>query len=88
MRVYPQDGMLFQRYTGRTFLAIAATLAAMAAFGFVAVRMGMNEDAWPIKLSIGLGFLGEALVVGARGLAVGTPFAPERPGLLDGYTRR
>ncbi|MFF0060350.1 DUF1453 domain-containing protein [Streptomyces sp. NPDC005279] len=88
IQVYPKDGILFQRYTGRTFLVIVGSLVVMAGFGFLAVRMGMHEEARPINLSIGVGFLGEALVVGARGLASGVPFAPEKPSLLDRYSGR
>ncbi|BAU85678.1 hypothetical protein SLA_4794 [Streptomyces laurentii] len=47
-----------------------------------------SEDARPMNLSIGVGFLGEALVIGYRGLRGGTPFAPEKPSLLDAYTGR
>ncbi|MFD9219270.1 DUF1453 domain-containing protein [Streptomyces sp. NPDC060064] len=79
IQVYPKDGILYQRYTGKTFLVIIGSLAVMAAFGFLAVHMGMQAEARPINLSIGVGFLGEALVVGARGLSTGVPFAPEKP---------
>ncbi|MER5354476.1 hypothetical protein ABT093_29615 [Kitasatospora sp. NPDC002551] len=48
----------------------------------------MHEDARPLNLAIGTGFLGEALVIGYRGLRSGAAFAPERPGPLDRLTRR
>ncbi|GHF25855.1 hypothetical protein GCM10010218_03200 [Streptomyces mashuensis] len=75
VRVFEKEGVLWQRYTGRTFLVLAVSLAVMAGFGWLAARGGMHEGARPVQLSIGVGFLGEALVVGARGLATGVPFA-------------
>ncbi|GAB7185561.1 hypothetical protein ATKI12_5392 [Kitasatospora sp. Ki12] len=79
IRVYEREGVLWQRYTGRTFLVAAVSLAVMAGFAALAGRNGLVPDARPVQLSIGVGFLGEALVVGLRGLASGVPFAPERP---------
>ncbi|MCQ4043071.1 DUF1453 domain-containing protein [Streptantibioticus rubrisoli] len=77
IRVFDKGGVLWQRYTGRTFLVVVASLAASAGFGLFATAMGMHEGARPVQLSIGVGFLGEALVVGRRALATGIPFAPE-----------
>ncbi|KUL55532.1 hypothetical protein ADL22_01205 [Streptomyces sp. NRRL F-4489] len=73
-----RHGVLWQRYTGRTFLAMLGTLAVMAGFSVLAVKMGMRENARPIQLSIGVSFLGESLLVGRRGKASGIPFAPDR----------
>ncbi|WP_369184656.1 DUF1453 domain-containing protein [Streptomyces sp. Y1] len=77
IRVHERDGVLWQRYTGWTLLVAAVSLAAMAGFAVLAEHHGLAPDARPVQLSIGVGFLGEALVVGARALASGTPFAPE-----------
>lgn len=76
--VYERDGVLWQRYTGRTFLVAALSFAVMAGFSLLAAHGGLAADARPVQLSIGVGFLGEALVVACRGLLSGTPFAPER----------
>ncbi|GAA3076585.1 hypothetical protein GCM10020000_72540 [Streptomyces olivoverticillatus] len=76
--LFHRDGVLWQRYTGRTFALAALSLVVMAGYGLLAVRMGMHEYARPIHLNIGVSFLGEALVVGCRGLMSGVPFAPER----------
>ncbi|WP_229847956.1 DUF1453 domain-containing protein [Kitasatospora griseola] len=81
VRVEPRGGVLWQRYTGWTFLVAALSLGLMVAFSFLAEHAGLPADARPTQLSIGVGFLGEALVVGWRGLASGVPFAPERRGL-------
>ncbi|REK88860.1 DUF1453 domain-containing protein [Streptomyces inhibens] len=78
IQLFDRDGVLWQRYTGRTFAVAVISLLGMAGFGLLAVKMGMHEDARPVQLGIGVSFLGEALVVGCRGLASGTPFAPER----------
>ncbi|MGW2375259.1 DUF1453 domain-containing protein [Kitasatospora sp. NPDC001683] len=77
IRVYEREGVLWQRYTGWTFLAAAISLALMAGFAMLAEHHGLASDARPVQLSIGVGFLGEALVVGYRALTSGTPFAPE-----------
>ncbi|MFE4519068.1 DUF1453 domain-containing protein [Kitasatospora sp. NPDC056783] len=89
IRVYEREGVLWQRYTGRTFLVAALSLAVMAGFAALATHFGLAADARPVQLSVGVGFLGEALVVGCRGLAAGAPFAPERrdSSLLDRLRR-
>ncbi|WP_371522564.1 hypothetical protein [Kitasatospora sp. NBC_01300] len=76
--LFERDGVAWQRYTGRTFLVAAGSLVVMAGFGFLAGRFGLAPDARPVQLSIGVGFLGEALAVGCRVLVAGLPFAPER----------
>ncbi|MGW7490833.1 DUF1453 domain-containing protein [Streptomyces sp. NPDC054786] len=81
--LFERDGVLWQRYTGRTFVVALISLLVMAGFGLLAVKMGMHEYARPTQLGIGVSFLGEALVVGYRGLASGTPFAPERRRIQD-----
>ncbi|MEU7041211.1 DUF1453 domain-containing protein [Streptomyces varsoviensis] len=78
VRVFAKEGVLWQRYTGRTFLVIVGSLLVMAVFGLLAQKAGMHADARPVQLSIGVGFLGEALVVGRRARTTGIPFAPER----------
>ncbi|MCP2259320.1 Protein of unknown function (DUF1453) [Streptoalloteichus tenebrarius] len=78
IQVFTRDGVLWQRYTGWTFLVIVGSLVVMAGFGFLAVAMGMHEAARPIQLSVGVGFLGESLVMVRKGMATGIPFAPER----------
>ncbi|MEU5543787.1 DUF1453 domain-containing protein [Streptomyces sioyaensis] len=78
VQLVDKGGVLWQRYTGRTFLAVIGTLALTAGFGVLAVKMGMHEDARPLQLSLGVSFLGESLMVGRRGMASGIPFAPAR----------
>ncbi|MFH8349872.1 DUF1453 domain-containing protein [Streptomyces sp. NPDC018045] len=78
VQLVEKKGALWQRYTGRTFLAVLGTLAVSAGFNILAVKMGMHEDARPLQLAIGVSFLGEALVIGRRGMSSGIPFAPAR----------
>ncbi|MEV0371491.1 DUF1453 domain-containing protein [Streptomyces sp. NPDC050636] len=78
VQLFDRDGVLWQRYTGRTFVVAGLSLLAMAGYGLLAAKLGMHENARPTQLGIGISFLGEALAVGYRGLATGTPFAPER----------
>ncbi|TJZ42761.1 DUF1453 family protein [Streptomyces piniterrae] len=78
VRLFDRDGVLWQRYTGRTFLVTVLSLLAMAGYGLLATKLGMHEKARPTQLGIGISFLGEALAVAYRGLATGTPFAAER----------
>ncbi|WKX70850.1 DUF1453 domain-containing protein [Streptomyces sp. XD-27] len=77
IQVFDKGGVLWHRYTGRTFLVMVVSLAASAGFGLLATSLGMHEEARSTQLSIGVGFLGEALVVGRRALVTGLPFAPE-----------
>ncbi|MFD8708729.1 DUF1453 domain-containing protein [Kitasatospora sp. NPDC059648] len=86
--VFEKNDILHQRYTPKTFLVIVVAFVASALYGLLAKKMGMHEDARPMNLSIGIGFLGEALVIGYRGLRSGGTFAPEKPSLLDKYTGR
>ncbi|WP_030565513.1 DUF1453 family protein [Streptomyces aureocirculatus] len=78
VQLVDKGGVLWQRYTGRTFLALIATLAIAAGFNVLAVKMGMHENARPLQLAIGVSFLGEALMIGHRGMTSGIPFAPAR----------
>uniref|UniRef100_UPI002F91BF0E DUF1453 domain-containing protein n=1 Tax=Streptomyces sp. NBC_01001 TaxID=2903713 RepID=UPI002F91BF0E len=78
VQLIDKGGVLWQRYTGRTFLTVIGTLAVTAGFSALAVKMGMHENARPLQLSIGVSFLGESLMVGRRGMTSGIPFAPAR----------
>ncbi|GGU75060.1 hypothetical protein GCM10010211_46280 [Streptomyces albospinus] len=78
IQLVDKGGVLWQRYTGRTFLTLIGTLAVTAGFNVLAVKMGMHENARPLQLSIGVSFLGESLMVGRRGMTSGIPFAPAR----------
>ncbi|MFF1344224.1 DUF1453 domain-containing protein [Streptomyces sp. NPDC058290] len=78
VQLIDKGGVLWQRYTGRTFLTVIGTLAVTAGFSVLAVKMGMHENARPLQLSIGVSFLGESLMVGRRGMTSGIPFAPAR----------
>ncbi|WP_433346505.1 hypothetical protein ACQP25_27345 [Microtetraspora malaysiensis] len=74
-RLFVKRGHLWQRYTLWTVLVWIVSAAANFGIGLVS---GMPEQARPITLSIGVSLLGEALTLGLRALATGSPFAPER----------
>lgn len=78
VQLVDKGGVLWQGYTGRTFLAVIGTLALTAGFGVLAVQIGMHENARPLQLPLGVSFLGESLMVGRRGMVSGIPFAPKR----------
>ncbi|MFD0385598.1 DUF1453 domain-containing protein [Streptomyces stramineus] len=78
VQLVDKGGVLWQRYTGRTFLAVIGTVAIAAGFNVLAVQMGMHENARPLQLAIGVSFLGESLMIGCRGMTSGIPFAPAR----------
>jgi hypothetical protein len=76
--VFEREGVLWQRYTARTFGAMVVSFVVMAGFGLLASKAGMHEGARPTQLTLGISFFGEALAVGVRALRTGIPFAPER----------
>ncbi|MEU2793092.1 DUF1453 domain-containing protein [Streptomyces sp. NPDC007100] len=79
VRLFERDGTLWQRYTGRTFLVVVASLLVSAGYGVLAEHMGMHASARPVQLSIGVSFLGESLLIYYRGRKTAVPFAPEAP---------
>ncbi|MFI7422886.1 hypothetical protein [Nonomuraea sp. NPDC049684] len=66
--------MLWQRYTWRTLVVWAVTFAISFGVGALAAAAGMHEEVRSIPLSIGVGLLGEALVIAARARTAGVPF--------------
>jgi hypothetical protein len=76
--VYEKRGFLWQRYRGRTFVAVIGTLLLMFGYALLADRFGMQPTARPVQLSIGISFIGEAVAVTRQGLSLGVPFAPAR----------
>lgn len=77
VRLFVKDGVLWQRYTGRTFVVWIGSLVASGGFALLAKVAGMHPQARPIVLSIGIGLLGEMAVTGLRALASGHRFAPD-----------
>ncbi|KWT60486.1 hypothetical protein ADL21_18415 [Streptomyces albus subsp. albus] len=84
-----RDGALWQRYTGRTFAVVIASLLVSAGYDILAEHMGMHPYARPTQLTIGVSFLGESLLIYFRARRTGTPFAPESGrSPLDSLVRR
>ncbi|WP_433431516.1 hypothetical protein [Nonomuraea sp. CA-141351] len=76
--VFPRQGVLWQRYTWKTLVVWVVTFAISFGVGALAVAAGMHAEARSIALSIGVGLLGEALVILLRARTSGAPFAPDR----------
>lgn len=75
-RLFPRDGHLWQRYTLATLGVWVLSIAVNLGIDLLATAAGTPGEARPTTLAIGAGLLGEALVLGWRALASGTPFAP------------
>ncbi|MGH8879085.1 MAG: DUF1453 domain-containing protein [Stackebrandtia sp.] len=75
--LFTREGVLWQRYTGKTIGVWLLSLIASGGFGLLATAAGMHADAKPLMLSIGVGMLGEMLSVGLRALSTGKPFSPQ-----------
>src|SRR5690242_2107073 len=71
--VYEKRGFVWQRYRGRTFVAVIGTLLLMFGYALLADKFGMQPTARPIQLSIGISFIGEAIAVTRQGLSLGVP---------------
>lgn len=76
--LFERDGHLWQRYTVKTLVVWAISMAAGFGISLLGSAMGMHHDAKPITLSIGIGMLGEMLTLGLRALSTGIPFAPDK----------
>ncbi len=88
VRLMVKGGALWQRYPARTYLVWLVSLVVNGGLGFLAAHAGMQADARPMTLSIGVGLLGEAAAVGLRALATGLPFSPESRGDQRGLASR
>ncbi|WP_415646431.1 hypothetical protein, partial [Stackebrandtia soli] len=75
IRLAIRDGVLWQRYTGVTFLTWFLTLAVSGGFSLLASWGGMTEAARPIALSIGIGMVGEAIALVVRAYSDGRPYS-------------
>ncbi|MBB5084656.1 DUF1453 domain-containing protein [Nonomuraea endophytica] len=73
--VYAREGVLWHRYTWKTLVVWAVTLAISVGVGVLAVAAGMHAEARSMPLSIGAGLLGEALVILLRSRTAGVPYA-------------
>lgn len=81
--LFERDGVLWLRYTGRTFGVWVLSLLVNFGIGFLATTAGAHPDARPVTLSIGVSLLGEALVIGMRAKTTGLPYAPSSDSVLS-----
>lgn len=77
VRLMVKDGALWQRYPAKTYLVWVVSLVVNGGLGLLATHAGMQAEARPMTLSIGVGLLGEAVAVGLRAMATGLPFSSE-----------
>ncbi|GAB3482441.1 DUF1453 family protein [Amycolatopsis cihanbeyliensis] len=78
VRLLRRDGVLWQRYTGWTVLVWVASIVVNGGIGLLAEQWGMNPEARPMPLLIGISLLGEMACLALRARALGVPYAPER----------
>jgi hypothetical protein len=75
--LFTRNGVLWQRYTRKTFAVWVVSLLVSGGYALLALAGGMHHDARPVTLSIGIGMLGEMAALGLRALATGQPFSPD-----------
>ena len=78
VRVFVRDGHLWYRYTALTVVVWVALIGAPVRRGAAGRALGADAAvlAAALPFMLGLSLLGEAAVVGRRGIATGVPFAP------------
>jgi hypothetical protein len=78
IRVFVRDGHPWQRYTVVTIGVWALAIAVRLGADWAGHLVGASTSALAasLVLAVGVSFLGEAAVVGTRGLRLGAPFAP------------
>lgn len=74
--LYERDGHLWLRYRWSTVAVWVVSIALRLGVGAVASSAGVHLPSSALFLTLGVSFVGEALVVGPRALASGTAFAP------------
>ena len=68
-----RGGRLIQRYRGRTFALLLASLVVGGALGLLAQQLGMHPQARPMPFTIGIGLAGEAVITLLRAARRGVP---------------
>lgn len=74
VRLTSHEGALLARYTPATLAVWALSIAGNAGFGILAAAAGAHADGRPLLLCLGVGLLGESVVLGMRALSTGLPF--------------
>lgn len=79
IRVFVQNGHLWQKYTFVTIGVWVASIVIRLGTDWAGHLAGASTAVLTssLVLTLGVSFLGEAAVVGARGLRLGVPFAPQ-----------
>ena len=76
--VFKKEGVLWYRYTAKTFGILVLSFAVSLLIAYLSNMAGVQEEAHSTMLSIGVGFLGEAAIVGYKAFKLGVPFAPPK----------
>jgi hypothetical protein len=74
--VYEQNGHLWYRYRWTTIAVWAVAIAVRLGISALAHTSGVVLPAGELMIALGLGLLGEGLVVAPRAYRTGVPFAP------------
>jgi hypothetical protein len=84
VRVFVRGGHLWYRYTPLTLAVWVVLIGSRFAEDAAARALGADPavGAAALPFMIGLSLLGEAAVIGRRGIATGVPFAPRETGRL------
>jgi hypothetical protein len=79
IQVFVQNGHLWQKYTFATIAVWVLSIAIRFGIDWAGHLAGATTSVLTaaLVLTLGVSFLGEAAVVGARGLRLGAPFAPQ-----------
>ena len=85
--LFEKDGTLHQRYTAKTMIVWALSLAMGLGLSFGARAIGAEEAVKPMTLSIGVSLLGEMIACGYRGIRSGIPFSRQRSSRPDADSR-
>src|SRR5690606_2157830 len=67
--LFPNEGVLWQRYTWSTFTVWIVSLVISGVFAVGGNLLAVDPRARPLALAIGIGLLGEMATVGVRALA-------------------
>lgn len=76
--LYERDGHLWYRYRWTTLAIWLLAIALRVGSGVLAAAAGVHLPSQAMYLTLGISFVGEAMVVGPRALGMGTPLAPSK----------
>lgn len=78
LTLFTKNAVLWYRYSVKTIIIFVVAFLINFGVGYMAHASGADEKTRPITLSMGVGFAGEAIVVGLRASRLGGRFAPNK----------